>query len=297
LSWAPFACISLLYAAAHYLNLLIQSSPSARIMAHAMARLPCHLYRIYAYTKGSDLYAPRSEVATIACKNDTCAARMMEWCCRPSTTFSLEKCLLVSKRLNILIDILIFHRISVSSSYIRDSVMRKILEACPSCGGALEIGEVHCTVCNTQVHARYRPCDFCALTEEQSTFLRLFVTSRGNLSEIEKRLGVSYPTVRAKLDEVIERLNRDEGASFAAQATRGQRRISAEARPPDLPPSEVEPPVPEADPPVGQDPPPSRQQAGAERRRILEAVKRGEMSAADGARRLQKLGDEDEDEA
>ena len=85
-------------------------------------------------------------------------------------------------------------------------MIRKILESCPSCGGALEIGEVHCTSCDTQVHARYRPCDFCALTEAQSTFLRIFVTSRGNLSEVEKRLGVSYPTVRAKLDEIIGRL-------------------------------------------------------------------------------------------
>lgn len=85
-------------------------------------------------------------------------------------------------------------------------MVRKILESCPSCGGALEIAEVHCTRCDTEIRARYHPCDFCALTDEQSTFLRIFVTSRGNLSEVEKRLGISYPTVRAKLDEVIDRL-------------------------------------------------------------------------------------------
>src|SRR3712207_7514646 len=93
-------------------------------------------------------------------------------------------------------------------------MVRKVLESCPSCGGQLEIAEVQCTSCETQVRARYRPCDFCALTEEQSTFLRMFVMSRGNLSEVEKRLGVSYPTVRAKLDEVIERLS---GHASAAQ--------------------------------------------------------------------------------
>ena len=84
---------------------------------------------------------------------------------------------------------------------------RKILESCPSCGGRLEITEVRCTQCETRVQARYRPCDFCGLSEEQSTFLRIFLTSRGNLSEVEKRLGVSYPTVRGKLDEVIARLS------------------------------------------------------------------------------------------
>lgn len=89
---------------------------------------------------------------------------------------------------------------------------RKIIEACPSCGSELEIREVGCTRCETQVRARYRPCDFCRLTDEQHTFLRLFVTSRGNLSEVEKRLGVSYPTVRAKLDEIIGRLSAGEAA-------------------------------------------------------------------------------------
>jgi hypothetical protein len=100
---------------------------------------------------------------------------------------------------------------------------RKIIESCPSCGGELEIREVACTRCETQVRSRYRPCDFCRLNDEQSTFLRLFVTSRGNLSEVEKRLGVSYPTVRAKLDEVIGRLT-------AAEAPREPAEPSGEAR-------------------------------------------------------------------
>ena len=130
-------------------------------------------------------------------------------------------------------------------------MVRKILENCPSCGGALEITEVRCTHCETQVRARYRPCDFCALSEEQSTFLRLFLTSRGNLSEVEKRLGVSYPTVRAKLDEVIARLE------HAAEPT----------------------------PPVPSTP------GGAGRREILDAVARGEISAADGMARIRALGE------
>ncbi|TAK25680.1 MAG: DUF2089 domain-containing protein [Chloroflexota bacterium] len=84
--------------------------------------------------------------------------------------------------------------------------MRKILEQCPSCGSDVHITEVRCESCDTRVQAKYRPCDFCRLTDEQATFLRIFVGSRGNLTEVEKRLGVSYPTVRAKLDEIVGRL-------------------------------------------------------------------------------------------
>lgn len=86
--------------------------------------------------------------------------------------------------------------------------MRKMIEACPSCdGSSLTITEVTCDACGTQVRSRYQPDPFSALDEEQQTFLLLFVRSRGNLKELEKTLGVSYPTVRAKLDELIDRLD------------------------------------------------------------------------------------------
>jgi hypothetical protein len=85
--------------------------------------------------------------------------------------------------------------------------MRKIIETCPTCNRrGLTITEVTCDACGAQVRSRYRPCPFCALNDDQQTFLLLFLRSRGNLKEVEKTLGVSYPTVRAKLDEIVDRL-------------------------------------------------------------------------------------------
>lgn len=81
--------------------------------------------------------------------------------------------------------------------------MRKILESCPTCGGPLAIAAVRCEQCATEVRGRYQPCPFCRLTPEQMNFILLFVQSRGNLSELEKALGVSYPTIRGKLEEII----------------------------------------------------------------------------------------------
>lgn len=82
--------------------------------------------------------------------------------------------------------------------------MRKILESCPTCGGSLTITEVRCDRCGTEVRSQYQPCPFCRLTPEQMNFAMLFVQSRGNLSDLEKALGVSYPTIRGKLDEIIK---------------------------------------------------------------------------------------------
>lgn len=96
--------------------------------------------------------------------------------------------------------------------------MRKILEQCPSCGGALAITGLHCTNCETGISGRFRPCDFCRLNDEQSTFVRLFVERRGNLSEMEKVLGISYPTVRNKLEEIIRVLQQPASAPQPAAA-------------------------------------------------------------------------------
>jgi len=68
-----------------------------------------------------------------------------------------------------------------------------------------------------EVHGGFEPCGFCRLTAEQSTFLMLFVERRGNLSEMEKALGISYPTVRNKLEEIIRLLRQPDVPAVGAR--------------------------------------------------------------------------------
>jgi hypothetical protein len=65
---------------------------------------------------------------------------------------------------------------------------------------------LYCPACDIQIRGHFapeEPSTLGNLNEEQEAFLRLFVLSRGNLSDVERSLGVSYPTVRAKLDDLI----------------------------------------------------------------------------------------------
>ncbi|MBX6342880.1 MAG: DUF2089 domain-containing protein [Thermomicrobiaceae bacterium] len=78
--------------------------------------------------------------------------------------------------------------------------------ACPTCQHDLAIQELACPHCGTTVRGRWLPDPFSRLTPDQRAFLALFVRSRGNLSDVERTLGVSYPTVRAKLEEIIAAL-------------------------------------------------------------------------------------------
>ncbi len=78
---------------------------------------------------------------------------------------------------------------------------------CPSCGSPTIVAELKCTSCDTVVRGEFSPTPLGSLSEEQIAFIRTFVLSRGSIREMEKRLEVSYPTVRAKLDEVISALS------------------------------------------------------------------------------------------
>ncbi len=99
--------------------------------------------------------------------------------------------------------------------------MYRAPQQCPTCGQSLEIRELACPACATVVRGRWSTSPFSRLSPDQQAFLALFVRSRGNLSEVERALGVSYPTVRAKLEEVIAALEEPEPAP-RPQATRSE---------------------------------------------------------------------------
>jgi hypothetical protein len=160
--------------------------------------------------------------------------------------------------------------------------MRKILEQCPSCGGPLVISEVRCQACDTQVRSQYQPCDFCSLTQEQATFVRLFVQNRGKLNAMEELLGVSYPTVSSKLDEIIGRLQA--GAA---------RRAAALAPVAPVPPV---PPIPPVPPVTLVAATPGRPVAGLTRKQVLEKLSEGAISAPDALATLKILNDQFSDE-
>jgi hypothetical protein len=87
-------------------------------------------------------------------------------------------------------------------------MMQKLFNQCPSCGGQLTITECQCTECRLQIRGEFRLGQFSTLSEEELTFIRVFLAARGNLSEVERVLGISYPTIRNKLDEINNALDR-----------------------------------------------------------------------------------------
>jgi hypothetical protein len=77
---------------------------------------------------------------------------------------------------------------------------------CPVCGERLALTRLSCRSCGTEIAGDVEACEFCALGAEDRQLLRHFLASRGNMKELERHLGVSYPTARARFDALVERL-------------------------------------------------------------------------------------------
>ena len=82
--------------------------------------------------------------------------------------------------------------------------MRPILIACPSCGGQLGISRMVCPECRISIEGDFSIPGIFRLNRAQIDFVEVFLKNRGVIREVERELGVSYPTVRARLDDVVK---------------------------------------------------------------------------------------------
>ena len=78
--------------------------------------------------------------------------------------------------------------------------------ACPFCGGPFDVTAFVCEKCDAEVKGHFRPNRLAALDGAQAEIALAFIRNRGNIKELERELGLSYPTVRTKLDDVIRAL-------------------------------------------------------------------------------------------
>ena len=83
---------------------------------------------------------------------------------------------------------------------------REVPGKCPVCGSDTEVTKISCNECDTHMEGHFQLCKFCRLTSEQKAFADVFIKCRGNIKEVEKELGISYPTVKNKLEEVAAAL-------------------------------------------------------------------------------------------
>jgi hypothetical protein len=77
---------------------------------------------------------------------------------------------------------------------------------CPCCDEQLKIKSLQCEVCGTEVNGLYKLPVLARLSSNDQAFILQFVKNSGSLKDMAKILGLSYPTVRNLLDEIIKKI-------------------------------------------------------------------------------------------
>ena len=84
--------------------------------------------------------------------------------------------------------------------------MKRLPVTCPSCGGHLAVRRLYCEKCETEVEGLYSLPALAGLAPDDEEFILEFIKASGSLKDMARFLGVSYPTVRNRLDDIIRKL-------------------------------------------------------------------------------------------
>jgi hypothetical protein len=104
-----------------------------------------------------------------------------------------------------------------------------VLGRCPVCTEELQVTRLHCPHCDTGIDGRFQLSRFQRLTAEQLAFVETFVRNRGIIKDVEAELKISYPTVRARLDDAIRAMGFP-AAGEGGRAGREGERVREERR-------------------------------------------------------------------
>ena len=80
------------------------------------------------------------------------------------------------------------------------------LDKCPVCQGKVRVKKIECQSCKASVEADFSTSPLLNLPANYQEFIEMFVLSSGSLKEMASRLDITYPTVRSRLDDIIEGL-------------------------------------------------------------------------------------------
>lgn len=94
---------------------------------------------------------------------------------------------------------------------------------CPVCGQTMTVTKLQCSHCGTELGGSFVPCRFCSLEEKHLQFVETFLRCRGSIKEVERALGVSYPTVKNMLDAALTALGLDEKPELRALREKEER--------------------------------------------------------------------------
>ncbi len=77
---------------------------------------------------------------------------------------------------------------------------------CPGCDAVLRVSTLKCDHCQTTINGSYPMPVFLRLTPDEQEFVMKFLLASGSIKEMAAQEGISYPTLRNRLDDLIEKI-------------------------------------------------------------------------------------------
>ncbi len=103
--------------------------------------------------------------------------------------------------------------------------MNPVLRQCPVCRSELAVTRLECKSCGTAVEGRFAGGPFASLNPDQLEFVEVFVRCEGKFTRMEGELGISYPTLRSRLHDIIRAMGFEPGAEEARVNASDRRKI------------------------------------------------------------------------
>ncbi|PJF38383.1 MAG: hypothetical protein CUN55_17440, partial [Phototrophicales bacterium] len=101
-----------------------------------------------------------------------------------------------------------------------------MLSHCPICDGPITATRLECEHCEVKIEGKFELTNFANLSPEQLLFVETFLRCEGKINRVEKELGISYPTVRSRLHEIIRAMGFEPVTDVEAEhASREQQRL------------------------------------------------------------------------
>jgi hypothetical protein len=101
--------------------------------------------------------------------------------------------------------------------------MRPAPTSCPICHSELTVTRLHCSSCDTTLEGQFVSGHFSNLTPEQLEFVFTFVRCEGKINRMDQEVGLSYPTIRNRLHEVIRALGYEPGKDEPSEISQEKR--------------------------------------------------------------------------
>jgi len=102
--------------------------------------------------------------------------------------------------------------------------MKNALSNCPVCQGELTVTRLHCDSCETTIEGRFPNGALSGLSPEQLDFVETFMRVEGRMNRMTDEMGISYPTLRNRLHEIIRALGYEPGKDEPAEIPDEKRR-------------------------------------------------------------------------